>query len=171
MKQPQAQLVGLPFADFLRTWFYTPLTIWRDTFANFYHPQLFLGCNIEDTDDEYNVLNEVGSYGKQISQIQRVLDVLLAHLPADLTPEEQLTIEQFRAYEAKVNAALTNSRGPRPAEVTPGYVDRLGTALETRRRADPEEFKRVLAQLKLMIERQENSQALQNPPANERRNT
>lgn len=153
MSYANTQSSTLPFADFLRTWLYLPTTIWRDTFESFYHPQLFLGCNIQDRDDEYNVLNEVGSYGKQISQIQKILDVYIAHLPDDLSPEEKVSVEEYRAYSARVAAALTESRGPRATELTTGYVKRLETALNTKRSVDKVEFDLVLEQLKLLLER------------------
>lgn len=145
---------SLPFADFLRTWWYLPITVWRDTFADFFHPQLFLGCNIDDLDDEYHVLDEVGSYGKQLSQILKATDVLLKHLPEQLPPEEALAVKQFREYEARVNAALTESRGPRPADLTAGYVERLDEALSAKRQASSQqEFGQLIAKLLIVAER------------------
>lgn len=145
----------MPFAEFLKTWWYAPLTIWRETFESFYHPQLFLGCNIQDMDDEYHVLNEVGSYGKQLSRIQKVLDVLVTHLNKDeLTEEERLALEEYRAYTERVAAALAESRGPRASELTTGYVDRLEKALQSRRVTDRQEYDRILKKLQLITERE-----------------
>lgn len=145
---------GMPFADFLRTWWYLPVTVWTDAFANFFHPQLFLGCNVEDASDEYHVLDEVGSYGKQLSQIVKATDVLIKYLPKQLPPEDALAVRQFREYEARVDAALAESRGPRPADLTAGYADRLGEALRAKRReSTPEEFSQLIAKLLLVAER------------------
>jgi len=155
MASQPIQPLAMPFAEFMKTWWYVPLTIWRETFESFYHPQLFLGCNIQDMDDEYHVLNEVGSYGKQLSRIQKVLDLLIAHLKKDeLTDEEQMALEEYRAYTERVAAALAESRGPRPSELTTGYVDRLGKALQARRITDRQEYDRILKKLKLILERE-----------------
>jgi hypothetical protein len=154
MPRQPTQPTALPFAAFLREWWFMPFTFWKDTFESFYHPQLFLGCNIQDMDDEYHVLNEVGSYGKQISQIQKVLDVFIAHPPANLTAEEKIALEEFRAYTVRVAAALAESRGPRSTELTQGYVDRLEQALQAKRVLDKGEFDRILARLKLLVDRE-----------------
>jgi hypothetical protein len=140
-----------PFAEFLRAWWYMPLTVWRETFASFYHPQLFLGCNIQDANDEYHVLNEVGSYGKQISKIQKVLDVYVAHPPHDLSAAETDALAEYRTYAARVSAALAESRGPGAHELSTGYVKRLETALNTLRQTDPEGFNRVWAELTRLL--------------------
>ncbi|MBB5047503.1 hypothetical protein HNR60_002260 [Rhodopseudomonas rhenobacensis] len=44
---------------------------------------------------EQEVLNDIGSYGKQLGRIGDALIVLLAHLPADtrLTPDERKAID------------------------------------------------------------------------------
>lgn len=153
MSDKKTSTAALPFAGFLKSWLYLPTTIWRETFESFYHPQLFLGCNIQDRDDEYNVLNEVGSYGKQISQIQKLLKVLAAHLPDDLTAEEKLLVKEYNEYTVRVANALAESRGPRATELTTGYVERLEQALQAKRGMDKAEFDLVWCQLKLMVER------------------
>lgn len=115
--------------SFLKNWLYAPLTQWQKAWENLFHPQLFIGCNIDDEDTEKQVLNDVGSYGKQISVIDRVLEVLIAHPPSDLTYEEQAAIAEFVSYVEKVNASMTKNRGPKITDITPGYMDRLGQAL------------------------------------------
>jgi hypothetical protein len=154
MTQQTSATLTLPFNDFLRNWWYMPLTIWKKTFESFYHPQLFLGCNIQDMDDEYYVLNQVGSYGKQISQILKVLDIVVAHPPSNLTAEEQQTLAEFRGYTERVATALAERRGPQAHELTTGYVKRLEEALETQRKTHSEEFERVWTAMKLMVEEQ-----------------
>ena len=153
MSRQSTQPVQFPLEDFLKTWLYLPITTWQETFEDFFHPQVFFGCNIEDMDDEYQVLNEVGSYGKQISQILKVLDIFLAHPPANLSQEERIALEQFRAYQARVAAALKKSRGPQAADLTLGYVDRLGDALAAKQQTDKEDFTRILEKLLIVAGR------------------
>ena len=154
MARKSTQSTALPFAEFLRTWWYLPITVWKDTFEDFFHPQLFLGCNIEDMDDEYHVLDEVGSYGKQLSQILKVTDVLVKKMEGELSEEDQLVVRQFREYEARVAKALAESRGPQATDLTIGYVDRLESALRAKRQSDaPEEFAQLIQKLRIVVER------------------
>src|SRR5689334_14120332 len=122
MSSQPKQSLRFPSMDFCK-WWYDPVTSWQEPFEDFFHPQVFVGCNIEDMDDELQVLNEVGSYGKQISQILKVLDILVAHLPENLSQEERIVLKQFDAYKAHVDTALKKSRGPRATDLSLGYVD------------------------------------------------
>ena len=154
MASKQTQPTGLPFAEFLRTWWYLPITVWRDTFEDFYHPVFNFGCNIQDRDDENRVLDEVGSYGKQISQILKVVDVLVGRMREPLTAEERIAVDEFRSYQARVSAALAASRGPKPDDLSLGYVDRLEGALNTKRQSgDPQQFARLIEKLLIVAER------------------
>ncbi|WP_026363087.1 hypothetical protein [Methylopila sp. M107] len=64
---------------------------------------------------EEQVLQEVGSYGKQIGQISDVLALLLAKLPPDtvFSPDEKKAIARFEVTLDAVNAIkLQNKREP-----------------------------------------------------------
>ncbi len=75
----------------LRDFVYFPTTIWRE----FFRPTFYFGCNVNDVDTEHEVLDEVGSYGKQIN---RILDALVILIKIDedrmtgLTEDEKLAI-------------------------------------------------------------------------------
>jgi hypothetical protein len=57
----------------LRDFVYFPHTDWRE----FFRPTFYFGCNVNDAATEREVLDDVGSYGKQINRILDGLDVLI----------------------------------------------------------------------------------------------
>ncbi len=59
----------------LRDFIYFPSTDWRE----FFRPTFYFGCNVNDVDTEHEVLDDVGSYGKQINRILDALEVLIRH--------------------------------------------------------------------------------------------
>lgn len=138
----------------LLNWWYQPFTEWQRTFQNFFHPeanttqnqQVFVGINTEDEQTEKHVLNTAGSYGKQLGKMNNVLDILSARHYAEMTSDQKAAVDDYREFMAKVNAAITGARGPRPSDLTVGYFKRLGTALEEKKR-DPEELKRIVNSL------------------------
>jgi hypothetical protein len=65
--------IQFPFTNFLRTWNFVPRTQWLDHFIT-------INNNGNDAPVEQHVLTEVGSYGKQLSEILDALEVLIAHV-------------------------------------------------------------------------------------------
>ncbi len=64
-----------------------------------------------DPDLEADILDTVGSYGRQIGQIGDALKVLLAHLPLDnLDPDERKALRRFHDQMEQV-AARKKERG------------------------------------------------------------
>ena len=64
-----------------------------------------------DPDLEQTVLDEVGSYGRQIGQISDALDVLLRHVPLEnLSKHERDALTDFRLQLEQVNR-LKEKRG------------------------------------------------------------
>jgi hypothetical protein len=64
-----------------------------------------------DPDLEQSVLDEVGSYGRQIGQISDALDVLLRHIPLEnLNKHERDALTDFRLQLEQVNR-LKEKRG------------------------------------------------------------
>ena len=97
----------------LRDFVYFPTTIWRE----FIRPTYYFGCNINDVDTEHDVLDEVGSYGKQIN---RILDALVVLIKIDeeringLTEDEKLAIYALKALHkdaGKASAEAERRRG------------------------------------------------------------
>lgn len=64
---------------------------------------------MEDTEVEQHVVDEVGSYGKQINRVLDAMTVLVSHIPREttLTPQERRYID---AFEDLAHAADEASR-------------------------------------------------------------
>ncbi|HEX2912002.1 MAG TPA: hypothetical protein VH186_14435 [Chloroflexia bacterium] len=151
--------------DFLKNWWYQPYTYWLDTFGNFFHPQIYFGCNIDDVKDEQQVLNTVGSYGKQLSQILKVIVILKKYLPEDkLTEEEKLILQGFEEYKTQIDTTLAESRGPKPQYLDEGYLQRLDKALQVKKSSNQPEFEKLVVLLKAMVERLSSTPAPVAPP-------
>jgi hypothetical protein len=84
------------FRDFIND----PITNW----SRFISPSVNFGVNIEDAPVEEQVLNGVGSYGKQINRINDALTVLLLRLDRQsLTPLEAEAVRQFESMAARAD--------------------------------------------------------------------
>ena len=69
-----------------------------------------------DPDLEEQILDDVGSYGRQLGQIGDALRVLLNHFePKDLTGEETTALQAFR-YQIEEIDRLKANRGDRSSE-------------------------------------------------------
>ncbi len=132
------------FEDLAYKFVYFPTTNWQRAFS----PQINFGCNLEDQDIEQHVLNEVGSYGYQLSRIIDVLNALVARVPAgELTPQEQLDIAGFQDMVRRVDAALEEKQGPANRGVTAGDVANLTSGLQALAQTDPAQYRALLDQL------------------------
>jgi hypothetical protein len=61
---------------------------------------------------ESEILDEVGSYGRQLGRIGDVLEVLVAKLPRDtLTEAERAAVEDFSAQMREIKAIKQKRRG------------------------------------------------------------
>jgi hypothetical protein len=89
---PMTGGLPLPFADFLgnlRQFVYLPQTDWSRMWEEFYSPRFYFGCNVKDADTEREVLDEVGSYGRQLNVLLDAMVVFVQHLQKDDLDEEQ----------------------------------------------------------------------------------
>jgi hypothetical protein len=129
--------VGFPFENFM----INPMTSWQ----RFFNPQFYINYNTGDVDVENNVLQQVGSYGKQLGQIIDVLDVLVARVPQnELTFQERSALDVFRTLSEQVTAAVTEVKGPQKKGVTRADIDQLIDDLQSLARSDPQAY-RLLA--------------------------
>ena len=63
-------------------------------------------------DVEAEILDEVGSYGRQLGRIGEVLEVLVNKLPHDsLTPDERAAVEDFSAQMREIKRIKEKRRG------------------------------------------------------------
>lgn len=100
----QASVLSQSLRDFI----YFPTTIWRE----FFRPTFYFGCNVTDVDTEHQVLDEVGSYGKQLN---RVLDALVVLIKIDedrtagLTEDEKLALCSLKLLHKHADEASTRA--------------------------------------------------------------
>jgi hypothetical protein len=99
----------------LRDFIYFPTTIWRE----FFRPTFYFGCNVNDVETEHEVLDDVGSYGKQIN---RILDAVMVLIKIDedrmtgLTEDEKLAIWALKTLHKTADEASTRAeQRPRQA--------------------------------------------------------
>ena len=129
--------VGFPFENFM----INPMTSWQ----RFFNPQFYINYNTGDVDVENNVLQQVGSYGKQLGQIIDTLDVLVTRVPQkDLTSQERRALDDFRTLSGQVKAAVAEVKGPQKKGVTHTDIDQLIDDLQSLARSDPQAY-RLLA--------------------------
>jgi len=89
------------FRDFV----YFPMTDWRD----FFRPTFYFGCNVSDAPTERAVLDDVGSYGRQINQVMDALEVLIRlagpEAVATLPVEDQERLWRLRELHRRASDA------------------------------------------------------------------
>ena len=130
------EAVQLPFGNFT----IDPTTNWQ----RFFNPQFAITYNAGDVGIENKVLQQAGSYGKQLGTVFDVLDVLIARLPAeDLTPQERRALGDFRELQDRVERAKAQVRPPRKRDVTGDDVDRLMDGLQSLAHSDPAAYHRL----------------------------
>jgi hypothetical protein len=93
------------FPNFLRTWNYMPRTQWLDHFIT-------INNNGNDGPVEQHVLEEVGSYGLQLSVILDALDCLIAHVDPStpLTTAETAQLDRLRELQASTKRSVERYR-------------------------------------------------------------
>jgi hypothetical protein len=150
------QNIWFPFQDAFERFTINPMTNWQ----RFFNPQFFINYNAGDVEAENNVLQQVGSYGKQLGKIINVLDVLVARLPQDqLTPQERRTLDEFRDLSEKVSAAVAAVKGPREQGITQANIDRMIESLQSMARSDPAAHRYLIDRLKGAIAAEDMSKA------------
>jgi hypothetical protein len=152
--QQTPQYPLLSFADLFRLsddfWYkfvYFPTTNWQRAF----NPQFFFGSNIEDTEIEQHVLNQVGSYGLQLGRIIDMLDVLAARIPeTELTSRERVIMERFRSLSYDVDHAVANYRGEDLARqgITRRDINDMISELRDLERSNPSIYRQYVQQLR-----------------------
>ena len=128
------QRIWFPFQDAFERFTINPITNWQ----RFINPQFFINYNAGDVEVENNVLQQVGSYGKQLGKIINVLEVLVARLPQDeLTSRERRALDEFRDLSENVSAAVAAVKGPREQGITQADIDSMIDGLQLLARSDP----------------------------------
>jgi len=94
-----------PFSDFLRYWDYRPSTSWVQHFIT-------INNNAGDAPVEETVLQQVGSYGYQLSRILDAVTVVVDQLEKSqglgtLTTEQQQSIANLKQLASDVNTSVS----------------------------------------------------------------
>ena len=147
MSDKQPWNFKFPFQEAFEKFTVNPVTSWQ----RFFNPQFYITYNSADVEVENNVLQRVGSYGKQLGRLIDVLNVLVARLPPqELTGQERLVLDRFKELSRKVDLAVAEVNGPKPPEneVTPAEVDRLVEGLNRLARTDPAVYQVMVDQLR-----------------------
>ncbi len=115
-----------PFASFMRTWDYRPVTSWFEHFVT-------INWNSGDADVEEHVLGEVGSYGLQLSRVLDAVNLLVSELDLSrLSPEQQRIVVRLEDLAHSADRAVKEYRGraedPSPA---PAQGEMLPRVVET----------------------------------------
>lgn len=102
--------------NFVYNFTYFPTTNWQRAFS----PTIYFGCNVEDADVEQHVVDEVGSYGKQINRILDAMTVLVSHMPKDtaLTPQERRYVDAFEDLAHAADEASRKFKDKRRSDLT-----------------------------------------------------
>jgi hypothetical protein len=91
-----------PFSQTVGRFLYDPTTNWQGAFS----PSIVFNANPQDAPLEANVLSKVGSYGKQLGVLIRVIDLLQSRLdPSSLDPDETAAIKAFEDLRDGATAA------------------------------------------------------------------
>jgi hypothetical protein len=116
-----------PFASFLRTWDYRPVTSWFEHFVT-------INWNSGDAEVEKHVLGEVGSYGLQLERILDAVELLVGELDLSrLSPEQQRVVVRVEDLASSARRAVREYHGqsaedhpsPTRGEMLPRVVDPL----------------------------------------------
>jgi hypothetical protein len=152
MAQTTSLLPALPFSDYLtglKEFIYQPLMIWKDMFQT----NLNFGCNIQDKEVEEHVLDNVGSYGKQLNTIFDSLSVLVSHFDdrKALPPDEQYALFRFEDMARRADEASSDFQGKSRIErigVRMTDLDDLIAAMLKLKNSNPAAYDRLVSHLK-----------------------
>jgi hypothetical protein len=151
MAQTTSSLPALPFSNYLtglKDFIYQPLMIWKDMFQT----NLNFGCNIQDKEVEEHVLDNVGSYGKQLNTIFDSLSVLVSHFDRkSLPPGEQYALFRFEDMARRADEVSSDFQGKSRMErngVRMTDLDDLIAAMLKLKSSNPGAYDRLITHLK-----------------------
>lgn len=116
-----ANSINLPLSGAV-TQAINPWELWiKSVSSKMFSPTINFGCNVEDADVEQHVVDEVGSYGKQLNRVLDVLTVLVARIDEKelkLTPQERQFVDQFEELARAADDAVTKFKGKHRRGIT-----------------------------------------------------
>jgi hypothetical protein len=134
-------LYGNFLKNFVHTFTYFPTTNWQRAFS----PTINFGCNVEDAEVEQHVVDEVGSYGKQINRVLDAMTVLVSRIPPDtLTPQERRYIDAFEDLAHAADEASKKFKDKRRSGLTLDDINHTMENLCSLAGKDPGRYKYIL---------------------------
>jgi len=123
-----------PFEQAIDHFVYKPVTNWQ----RFFNPQFTFNYNPEDQDVEQHVLNRVGSYGRQLSILIDMIELMQSRLldEAQLNSSQKLVAREFARLLEDSRMAVADFNGDRK----PQTGDKLLAELSALKQRDPKEF-------------------------------
>ena len=126
-------------------WLYSPMTNWQ----HFFSPTVNFGCNMGDFATEQAVLNEVGSYGKQINRLNDVVSVLVEHMNAQhLTLEENQSVENFKSMADAGDKAAAAAQRKAPHAIVDSDVVTMLQRIAALANSEPDHYRKLLRLMK-----------------------
>lgn len=137
--------------NFVYTFTYFPTTNWQRAFS----PTIYFGCNVDDADVEQHVLDEVGSYGKQINRVLDAMTVLVSRMPPDtaLTPQERRYIDAFEDLADAADEASKKFKGKRRSGLTLDDINHTIENLCSLVGKDPDRYQYLVERIQADLDR------------------
>jgi len=144
-------LYGNFLKNFVHTFTYFPTTNWQRAFS----PTINFGCNVEDTEVEQHVVDEVGSYGKQINRVLDAMTVLVSHIPREtpLTPQERRYIDAFEDLAHAADEASRKFKDKRRSGLTLDDINHTIENLCSLAGKDPGRYKYIVKRIQEDLDR------------------
>ena len=101
---------------------------------------------MEDAEVEQHVVDEVGSYGKQINRVLDAMTVLVSHIPREtpLTPQERRYIDAFEDLAHAADEASKKFKDKRRSGLTLDDINHTMENLCSLAGKDPGRYKYIL---------------------------
>ncbi|MEI2781186.1 MAG: hypothetical protein V9H25_07950 [Candidatus Competibacter sp.] len=149
----QADIFSL-YGNFLKKFVYTftyfPTTNWQRAFS----PTINFGCNVEDAEVEQHVVDEVGSYGKQINRVLDAMTVLVSRIPPDkLTPQERRYVDAFEDLAHAADEASKKFKDKRRSGLTLDDINHTIENLCSLAGKDPGRYEYIVERIQKDLDR------------------
>jgi hypothetical protein len=141
--------IAFPFQEWYKYFNYLPTTNWQ----RFFNPQIIIGSNTQDQDVETHVLQEVGSYGKQLGIVIRLLSLMALNLDKNkLLPQELKALEEFEVMSREVRKAVDEFKGRKSQPLETQELIDLERTLKVLSTENPEKHKQLVTRLQKLLD-------------------
>jgi sensor domain CHASE-containing protein len=126
-----------PFSETIGKFLYDPITSWQ----HFFNPQFIFNYNPQDEGVETHVLDQVGSYGSQLSTLIDAIEALRAQFEriGHWDAEASASFAEFETLRQKAAQAVADYRKATPDDIV--------AAVQTLKKSDSAGFADLRAKL------------------------